>query len=88
MARGARFDARTKKSCHSSRSLEAPAIFGPPEQTLHSLGFDVCAPLNSIAAALLLHDNLYETLIVIAATLTFEDSLERNVHIYIGNVDF
>ena len=58
MARGLDSKHWAKKSCHSSRGLAASAIFGPPEQTLHSLGLGVCAPINSIAAALLLVDSL------------------------------
>ena len=58
MARGLDSKHWAKKSCHSSKGLAASAIFGPPEQTLHSLGLGVCAPINSIAAALLLVDSL------------------------------
>ena len=57
---------------------------------MHSLGLGVCAPLNSILQRqrCFWMTNFSETLIFIAATLIFDDSLERNEHFYIGNADF
>jgi len=77
-----------KKSCHSGGDLAASAIFGPPEQTLHSLGLGVCALINFIAAALLLADSLERNVNFYNATLIFDESLERNAYFVDGNVDF